>query len=65
LGWTGFDACATGIALVSVYGYEKISKIGFVTNGCGPTIACASALTSLAKGKATAEACNITSEQLK
>ena len=26
LGLTGFDACATGIALVSVYGYEKISR---------------------------------------
>ena len=43
---------------------NKVSRIGFVTNGCGPTIACASALTSMAKGKRIEEARNITSDQL-
>ncbi|MGO8878869.1 MAG: iron-sulfur cluster assembly scaffold protein [Desulfomonilaceae bacterium] len=56
--------CGDTIGIFLRLSGDKISKIGFVTNGCGPTIACASALTSLAKGKATAEACNITSEQL-
>ncbi|MFH0959317.1 MAG: iron-sulfur cluster assembly scaffold protein [Pseudomonadota bacterium] len=43
---------------------QKISKIGFVTNGCGPTIACASALTSMAEGRPPEEARRITPEEL-
>ncbi len=41
-----------------------ISKLGFVTNGCGPTIACASAATSMAEGKSVEEASKITGSAL-
>jgi nitrogen fixation NifU-like protein len=38
----------------------RIERIGFVTNGCGPTIACGSALTCMAEGKTIREAKEIT-----
>jgi nitrogen fixation protein NifU and related proteins len=43
---------------------DTIERISFVTNGCGPTIACSSALTSLAKGRSIEEAMKITSNDL-
>ncbi len=43
---------------------DKISNIGFVTNGCGATISCASALTCMAKDRNLNEARNISSQQL-
>ncbi len=42
----------------------RVSKLGFVTNGCGPTIACASAITCMAEGKTVEEACKITGSDL-
>jgi len=42
----------------------RIGRIGFVTNGCGPTIACSSALTCLANGLTVAEARSLSSAQL-
>ncbi len=42
----------------------RISKLGFVTNGCGPTIACASAITCLAEGKTINEALKLSGEDL-
>lgn len=56
--------CGDTIGIFLRVSGEKISKIGFVTNGCGPTIACASALTSMAKGQAIEDARTITSEHL-
>ena len=56
--------CGDTIGIFLRVSGEKISKIGFVTNGCGPTIACASALTSMAKGQAIKDARTITSEHL-
>ena len=41
-----------------------IDRISFVTNGCGPTIACTSALTCLAKGRSIDDAMKITSDEL-
>ncbi|HTY22030.1 MAG TPA: iron-sulfur cluster assembly scaffold protein [Desulfomonilaceae bacterium] len=41
-----------------------VSRISFVTNGCGPTIACSSALTCLAKGRKIDDAMKITSDEL-
>lgn len=41
-----------------------VSKLGFVTNGCGPTIACASALTCMAEGKTLEDASRITGADL-
>jgi nitrogen fixation protein NifU and related proteins len=43
---------------------RKIARISFVTNGCGPTIACSSALTSMAKGLRIQEAMKITGKDL-
>ncbi|MFH0823378.1 MAG: iron-sulfur cluster assembly scaffold protein [Pseudomonadota bacterium] len=35
---------------------DVIDRISFVTDGCGPTVACGSAVTCLAEGRTTAEA---------
>ena len=43
---------------------ETITRISFVTNGCGPTIACTSALTCMAKGLKIQEAMKITGRDL-
>jgi nitrogen fixation protein NifU and related proteins len=43
---------------------DRIERIGFVTNGCGPTIACSSALTCMAKGLTIEEAKRIPGEEL-
>ncbi|MDQ7784936.1 MAG: iron-sulfur cluster assembly scaffold protein [Desulfomonilaceae bacterium] len=42
----------------------RIGRIGFVTNGCGPTIACSSALTCMAEGRLVEEAMALTSQDL-
>lgn len=43
---------------------DRIDRVGFVTNGCGPTIACSSALTCLVKGLTVAQARTITGKDL-
>lgn len=43
---------------------DRIDRMGFVTDGCGPTIACASALTCIAKGMTATEAKEITAPKL-
>jgi nitrogen fixation NifU-like protein len=43
---------------------ETITRISFVTNGCGPTIACSSAITCMAKGLKIQEAMKITGKDL-
>ncbi len=43
---------------------RTIERISFVTNGCGPTIACSSALTSMAKGLRIQAAMEITGKDL-
>ena len=43
---------------------ERIERIGFVTNGCGPTIACSSAITCIAKGLNVQEAMKLTGKDL-
>jgi nitrogen fixation protein NifU and related proteins len=42
----------------------SITRISFVTDGCGPTIACSSALTSMVKGLTVEEARKISGEDL-
>ncbi len=42
----------------------RINRIGFVTNGCGPTIACSSALTCMAEGRLVEEAMALTGQDL-
>ena len=43
---------------------DEISNAAFWTDGCGPSIACASMVTELAKGKKMQEALDISSEQI-
>jgi nitrogen fixation protein NifU and related proteins len=43
---------------------QTITRISFVTNGCGPTIACSSAITCMAKGLTVREALKITGSDL-
>jgi nitrogen fixation NifU-like protein len=43
---------------------DMITRISFVTNGCGPTIACSSALTCMASGLKTQEAMKISGKDL-
>jgi nitrogen fixation NifU-like protein len=43
---------------------NKISEATFLTDGCGPTIACGSMVTELAKGKDIQEAWQITRESI-
>lgn len=43
---------------------DKIIQIRFLTDGCGPTIACGSMLTELVKGKNVNEVLKITPDEL-
>jgi nitrogen fixation NifU-like protein len=43
---------------------RRIGTISFITNGCGPTIACGSALTCMARGLPVDDARNISSSAL-
>jgi nitrogen fixation protein NifU and related proteins len=43
---------------------DTVERISFVTNGCGPTIACSSAITSMAKGRKIDEAMAINSRDV-
>jgi nitrogen fixation protein NifU and related proteins len=64
----GFNAmsgiCGDTIGIYVGVENHRISRISFVSNGCGPTIACSSALTSLAKGRSIQEAMKISSKDL-
>ncbi|MBI5252059.1 MAG: iron-sulfur cluster assembly scaffold protein [Desulfomonile tiedjei] len=64
----GFNAmsgiCGDTIGIYVGLDNERISRISFVTNGCGPTIACSSALTCMAKDLALKEAMKITGQDL-
>ncbi len=59
---SGICGDTVGIYIVLLNG--RLQNIGFVTNGCGPTIACGSALTCLAKGMTIQEAKDITGGRL-
>lgn len=56
--------CGDTIGIFLRVNDETIDRIGFVTNGCGPTIACASALTCMAKGVPIGEAAKISGKDL-
>lgn len=64
----GFNAmsgiCGDTIGIYVRVENHGISRISFVSDGCGPTIACSSALTSLAKGRSIQEAMKISSKDL-
>lgn len=56
--------CGDTIGIFLTVEDDKIHKIGFVTDGCGPTIACGSALTCMAQGRSLSEVEKITSQDL-
>jgi len=43
---------------------DRIVEIGFLTDGCGPTVACGSMLTQLVEGRTLTEAAAIAQEDL-
>ena len=43
---------------------DEVGNATFLTNGCGPSIACGSMVTELAKGKSLAEALRISQEDI-
>jgi nitrogen fixation protein NifU and related proteins len=56
--------CGDTIGIFVKLDGNRIDRIGFVTNGCGPTIACSSAITCMAKGLRVEEATKISSQDL-
>lgn len=43
---------------------ERIAQATFVTDGCGPSVACGSMLTTMVRGKSLAEASEISAQDL-
>ena len=67
----GFDhysviegTCGETVAMYVAVKEEKIDRISFVTDGCGPTMACSSAVTCIARGLSLSEAASLTSRDL-
>lgn len=56
--------CGDTIGIFIKLDKARIEQISFITNGCGPTIACGSALTSLVEGLTVDEAKKISSNEL-
>jgi nitrogen fixation protein NifU and related proteins len=56
--------CGDTIAIFVGVDDDVVTRISFMTNGCGPTIACSSALTCMAKGVKVADAMKITGKDL-
>lgn len=56
--------CGDTIGFFLRVNHGKIEKIGFVTDGCGPTVACGSALTCMAQGQFLTDAAKISSQDL-
>lgn len=56
--------CGDTISIYIKLDNGRIAHISFVTDGCGPTIACSSAITCMAKGLKIEEAMRITADDL-
>lgn len=56
--------CGDTIGIYVVLDNGSITRISFVTNGCGPTIACSSAITCMAMGLNIQDAMKITGQDL-
>lgn len=56
--------CGDTIGIYIGFDNEKIAHISFITDGCGPTIACSSAVTCMAKGLQIEKAMRITADDL-
>lgn len=57
-------ACGDVLKLTLKFAADRIADIRFLAQGCVPSIACASALTELVKGRTVGEARAITRSQL-
>ena len=51
-----FGPCGDTMEMFLRLNGERIEKISFMTDGCGPTVACGSMVTRMALGKSLAEA---------
>lgn len=56
--------CGDTIAIFLKIDDDRITRAAFATDGCGPTIACGSALTTMVTGLSVKDAYQITSEAL-
>jgi nitrogen fixation NifU-like protein len=54
-----FGSCGDTMEIFVRLDEELIAKVTFMTDGCGPTVACGSVLTRMAQGKSLAEAAAI------
>jgi len=54
-----FGSCGDTMEVFLRVDGERIEKASFMTDGCGPTVACGSMLTRMAQGKSLAEAAAI------
>lgn len=56
--------CGDTIGIYVCVEDDKVSRISFVTNGCGPTVACSSAITCMAMGRTVQDAMKIAGKDL-
>jgi nitrogen fixation NifU-like protein len=54
-----FGTCGDNMEVFVQLNGEQIERAAFMTDGCGPTVACGSMLTRMAQGKSLAEAAAI------
>ena len=54
-----FGSCGDTMEVFLQLDGERIAKASFMTDGCGPTVACGSMVTRMAQGKSLAEAAAI------
>jgi NifU-like protein involved in Fe-S cluster formation len=57
-------SCGETVVMYVAVVEERIDRISFVSDACGPTMACSSALTCMAKGQPLTEAARLTSGDL-
>jgi nitrogen fixation NifU-like protein len=67
----GFDhyaatdgTCGETVVMYVAINEGKIDRISFVSDGCGPTVACSSAVTCMARGLSLSEAASLASQDL-
>jgi nitrogen fixation protein NifU and related proteins len=56
--------CGDTIGIYVCVEADKVARISFVTNGCGPTVACSSAITCMALGSTVQDAMKIVGKDL-
>ena len=56
--------CGDTIGIYARIANDRLERLSFVTNGCGTTIACGSALTCMAEGMTLADASRLTGKDL-